>query len=81
MTGDMNDRAAFFCPVVARSRMHAAIGGSHGGRCSPPPDMGIDWILGSPGVAFTEHRAVRGGLVSRTSDHPFVWASVTIGGD
>jgi endonuclease/exonuclease/phosphatase family metal-dependent hydrolase len=79
MTGDMNDRAEFFCPLTSRSRMHAANGGSRGGPCSPPPDMGIDWILGSPQVSFAEHRSVRGGLVSRTSDHPFVWASATVG--
>lgn len=79
MTGDMNARAEFFCPLTSRSRMHAANGGSRGGRCSPPANMGIDWILGSPQVAFAGHRAVRGGMVSRTTDHPFVWASATIG--
>jgi hypothetical protein len=80
MTGDMNDRAEFFCPMTGRSRMHAANGGSRGGPCSPPPSMGIDWILGSPDVVFDDHQSVRGGLVSRTSDHPFVWASATIRG-
>lgn len=80
MTGDMNDRAEFFCPMTTRTRLHAANGGSRGGPCSPPPNMGIDWIMGSPEVAFEGHRADRGGLVARTSDHPFVWTSATIGG-
>ncbi len=79
MTGDMNDRATFFCPVVARTPLHAANGGSRRGRCRPPPGMGIDWILGSPQVVFTHHRAVRGGLVARTTDHPFVWAAASVG--
>lgn len=81
MTGDMNARTEFFCPLTTRSQMHAANGGSRGGRCTPPPTMGIDWILGSHGVTFSDHRAVRGGLVSRTTDHPFVWATATISGD
>ena len=44
-----------------------------------PGNMGIDWIVGSAQVGFADYHAVRGGLVGRTSDHPFVWASATIG--
>lgn len=80
VTGDMNDRATFFCPVVARTRLHASSGGSRTGRCRPPSGAGIDWILGSPQVGFTHHRAVRGGLVAQTTDHPFVWAAASVGG-
>jgi hypothetical protein len=79
MTGDMNDRTAFYCPMTARTALHAANGGSSGSGCRPPGDMGIDWILGSPDVTFEAHTRVRGGLVARTSDHPFVWAVATTG--
>ena len=79
MTGDMNDRAEFFCPATTRAQLHAANGGSTGAPCRPPGNMGIDWIMGSAQVGFADYHAVRGGLVGRTSDHPFLWASATIG--
>lgn len=78
-TGDMNDKRDFFCPFTARSTMHASNGGSTGAGCQPPASMGIDWILGSPNVTFTDHARVSGGLVARTSDHPFVWAVASVG--
>ena len=78
MTGDMNDRAEFFCPMTSRTQMHAANGGSTGARCNPPANMRIDWILGSAGVDFSGYEARDGGLIDRTSDHPFVVASATV---
>jgi endonuclease/exonuclease/phosphatase family protein len=80
MTGDMNDRAGFFCPMTSRTQLHAANGGSTDGACRPPATMGIDWILGTPDVAFSDHHMIRGGLVARTSDHPFVWSAASIAG-
>ena len=78
MTGDMNDRAEFFCPMTARSQMHAANGGSRGAPCNPPANMRIDWILGSAGVDFSGYEVRDGALIDRTSDHPFVVASATV---
>jgi hypothetical protein len=78
MTGDMNDRAEFFCPMTARSQMHAANGGSRGAPCNPPANMRIDWILGSAAVDFSGYEVRDGALVDRTSDHPFVVASATV---
>lgn len=78
MTGDMNDRAEFFCPMTARTQMHAANGGSRGAPCNPPANMRIDWILGSAGVDFSGYEVRDGALVDRTSDHPFVVASATV---
>lgn len=78
MTGDMNDRAAFFCPMTARSQMHAANGGSTGASCNPPPNMRIDWIMGSAGVSFSGYEVRDDALVDRTSDHPAIIASATI---
>ena len=78
MTGDMNDREAYFCPMTTRTQMHAALGGSTGPGCKPPRDMTVDWIMGSPAVQFSNYHSVRGGLVAKTSDHHFLWADATL---
>jgi hypothetical protein len=77
-TGDMNDRADYYCPMTARSDLEAAQGGSNDGSCAPPAEMGIDWILGTPDVTFTSWASLRNGVVGRTSDHPFVYAQAQI---
>ena len=79
MTGDMNDREAYFCPMTTRTQMHAALGGSIGPVCSPPGEMTVDWIMGSPAVVFSNYHSVRGGLVERTSDHHLLWSDATVG--
>ena len=79
MTGDMNDREAYFCPMTTRTQLHAALGGSTGPGCAPPRDMTVDWIMGSPGVVFSNYHSVTGGLVARTSDHHFLWTDATVG--
>ena len=56
----------------------ASNGGAPGSPCQPPPDMAIDWILGSSQITFSDHRRVDGGIVDRTSDHPFVWAQANV---
>jgi endonuclease/exonuclease/phosphatase family metal-dependent hydrolase len=78
VTGDMNDKAEFYCPFTARSGMKASNGGVPGTPCQPPGDLGIDWILGSAAVSFSDHHRVDGGIVDRASDHPFVWAQATL---
>ena len=77
-TGDMNDRAGYFCAVTARTPLHAAAGGSSSGGCRPPRPTQIDWIFGSPEAEFSNYRIDRGALVRRTSDHPLVATEVTI---
>jgi hypothetical protein len=73
-TGDMNDRADYFCPTVRTSPLHAANGGStHPGGCRPPGNMGIDWIMGSR-VRFTGYASDRSVTTRRISDHPLVAA-------
>jgi hypothetical protein len=79
ITGDFNAKADFFCAMTTRSSMHSSTGGSSGSPCQPPGNMGIDWIMGSSPVSFSNHNRVRNGLVSRTSDHPFVWADASLG--
>ena len=80
LTGDMNERAAFFCRLTARAPMVAARGGSNTGRCRPGAPRGIDWIFGSQGVQFTGYREDDSHRVDLTSDHPLVTARVRVVG-
>lgn len=74
--GDMNERHSAFCDHTSTGALVAAAGGSHAGGCHPPGFDGIDWIFGSPSLEFSDHTAVRGGLVGRATDHPFIVARV-----
>jgi hypothetical protein len=78
VTGDMNERAEYFCKVTGRTTLVAAAGGSNSGGCRPPRPAQIDWIFGSRGAVFGNYRVDRGPLVRRTSDHPLVTAEVTV---
>jgi len=81
ITGDMNERAAYFCRLTSRTPMIAARGGSNtGGRCQAGRSRAIDWILGSPGVRFSDYTEDRSHLVDITTDHPVVSARVRITG-
>ena len=80
LTGDMNDREAFFCPYTRQVRMHAAAGGTNRGACKPPPGRiaRVDWIFGSRDVTFGKYRFIKNNLVRRTTDHPLVVARATM---
>ena len=74
-TGDYNERAEIFCRFTAGGVFTAAAGGSSAGGCSPPPNMQVDWIFGSTGVAFASY-AVTG--TGQASDHSMVHATATL---
>jgi endonuclease/exonuclease/phosphatase family metal-dependent hydrolase len=78
MTGDMNDREAYFCPYTASRRMRAAAGGSTGRPCVPPSGKiaRVDWIFGSRAVQFSRYRFDTTTQQRRISDHPLVSAHV-----
>lgn len=79
VTGDMNERDNYFCRVTAEAGLVAAAGGSNtGGTCRPPKPIQIDWIFGTPGVAFSSYTVDKSPLVRRTTDHPVVVAHVAI---
>ncbi len=81
MTGDMNDRAEFFCPTVGSGLLLAANGGSAGGgSCSPPAQPQIDWIMGTPDLPWSGYVVDRSPLVRWSTDHPMVRAVLTISG-
>jgi endonuclease/exonuclease/phosphatase family metal-dependent hydrolase len=80
ITGDMNERAAYFCRLMAHAPMVAARGGSNIGRCLPGRPRAVDWIFGSQGVEFSGYTEDRSHLVDITTDHPVVTAEVHIEG-
>jgi hypothetical protein len=76
-TGDYNDRAEVFCPIVGGTDLEAANGGSYSGGCNTPDHMDVDWIFGS-GMQFSGFVSASHGIVGRVSDHPFVYAQAYI---
>jgi hypothetical protein len=79
LTGDMNERQTYFCAMTTKAPMKAAAGGSWGSSaCRPPAESRIDWIFGSNFVKFSGFRVVSGKLVSKTTDHPLVYADVQV---
>ena len=55
LTGDMNDRAEFFCRVAPVTGMVAAIGGSISGGCHPAGALAVDWVMGWGNVSFSNY--------------------------
>ncbi|WP_139983237.1 alkaline phosphatase family protein [Nocardioides litoris] len=79
LTGDMNDRAKFFCPMLAQAPLQAANGGSVvGSTCTPPSPMDVDWLLSTSGSTFSAFHARDDAIVDAASDHPFIIANATI---
>jgi endonuclease/exonuclease/phosphatase family protein len=79
VTGDFNDRDAFFCPFARGAGVTSADGSrltSTGCRLAPQP--GVDWIVGTRDTHFADFHRLRRDLVARTSDHPFVWTRATV---
>lgn len=80
VTGDMNERAEYYCRLTGATAMEAANGGNNGpGRhCRPPRGAIIDWIFGTPEAQFVSYFTDRGPLVRRTSDHNMVLSRVRL---
>jgi endonuclease/exonuclease/phosphatase family metal-dependent hydrolase len=79
LMGDFNERDEAFCNVTRRAPAIAANGGSPGPPCRPPATMGIDWIFGTTDISFSDYRRLRGGLISRATDHPLIVADTELG--
>ncbi len=80
LTGDMNERAEYFCAVTGSTDLEAAIGGTNDGACRPPRIRFVDWVFGSPDVTFSNYLEDDGPLVRRTSDHPMIVADAHLEG-
>jgi hypothetical protein len=78
LLGDFNERDEAFCMVTGGGDIGAANGGSLGGGCAPPPNIGIDWIFGTTDIDFSEYLRHQDALVARTTDHPVIVARATI---
>jgi hypothetical protein len=74
VTGDMNERATYFCRFTGRTQMHAARPGSTNGAggCQAGRPRAVDWIFGSPGAVFSGYDEDRSHLVDVTTDHPVI---------
>jgi hypothetical protein len=78
-TGDENDKGRYFCPMVTKTDMRASDGGGvKSGTCVTPNPMHVDWVMGSKGVSFTWHQALRNKLVRKTTDHFVVMADALL---
>ena len=76
LTGDMNDREAFYCGVVATTALTASNGGGSG--CAPPPGpIPVDWVVGA-GVSGSKYWRDTTPVENRTSDHFFISATATV---
>lgn len=78
VTGDMNDRAAFFCRFLPPTGFVAAVGGSTSGGCRPPARMPVDWVVGSPDIAFSGYVIDESTVNRRISDHFYISATATV---
>ena len=77
ITGDMNERAEYFCGMTTKAPMRSASGGSWGAApCAPPADVRIDWIFGSNFVEFSGYKVTRAKLIRKTTDHPLIYSDV-----
>jgi len=79
VTGDMNDREAFYCSVMPRTGMVASNGGSYAGGCRPPPSpLPVDWVVGS-GATWSGYWRDTTPVTQRISDHYFISALGNVG--
>ncbi len=79
VTGDMNDREAFYCSVPPRTGLIASNGGSYGSGCAPPPSpLPVDWVLGL-GASWSGYWRDTTPVTQRISDHYFISALASVG--
>jgi hypothetical protein len=80
MTGDMNERAPYFCRVTAESPVVAARPTSYrrDGVCYAGRPRSVDWIFGARKVDFHNYVEDRSPLVAKTTDHPVIVSDVTV---
>ncbi len=79
MTGDMNERDAYFCRITKAAPVKAARGGYwRNNVCYANKPRAVDWIFGSPALKFSHYLEDRGPLVDKTTDHPVLVSDVTV---
>ena len=80
ITGDMNDRAPYFCKVASSAPLKAARPNTYlkKGVCYANKPRAVDWILGARKVDFSNYDEDRSPLVGLTTDHPVVSTTVSV---
>jgi hypothetical protein len=80
LTGDMNERADYFCRVTALAPLKAARPTSRWrhGVCEADKPRAVDWILGSRRAVYTNYIEDRSPLVDKTTDHPVIVSDVSV---
>jgi hypothetical protein len=79
MTGDMNERAPYFCRVTKETPLKAARGGYwRDGVCYANKPRAVDWIFGSQRLAFSNYLEDRSPLAAKTTDHPVIVSDVQV---
>ena len=80
LTGDMNERASYFCRVSKEAPLKAARPNSTwvNGVCSAGSPRAVDWILSSREIPWSSYIEDRSALVAKTTDHPMIIGDATI---
>jgi len=80
LTGDMNERASYFCRVTKEAPLKAARPNSIwvNGACSAGSPRAVDWILSSTEIPWSSYIEDRSALVAKTTDHPMIIGDATI---
>jgi len=80
VTGDMNERAPYFCRVARSAPLKAARPNTYikDGTCYANRPRAVDWILGARKVSFSNYDEDRSHLVDITTDHPVISSTVTV---
>jgi len=79
MTGDMNERDAYFCRITKAAPVKAARGGYwRNNVCYAQNPRAVDWIFGSGLLKFSGYYEDRSPLVRKTTDHPVIVSDVTV---
>lgn len=77
--GDMNERDKIYCRVTSQTDLTSPAGGSNGsGACQLPRNRRIDWIFGSPRIAWEGYALERPPLVAAVTDHHVPTVRVTL---
>lgn len=80
LTGDMNERAPYYCRATAAVPLRAARPTSvwRNGVCDAGRPRAVDWILGSWRAVYSSYVEDRSPLVGKTTDHPMIVSDVTV---
>jgi len=73
LTGDLNDRAAAFCPLTA-GKLMLSPDSIPSMDCALPPKAWIDWILAAGQVRFTTYTRDWAPKDVKATDHPIVYS-------